>query len=399
MMKPYDYLIVGSGVIGMTIAATLRERFPDAEILVIDKEDQPGRHASGRNSGVLHAGFYYARDSLKARFCAAGNKAWKAFAAQNGIRILECGKLVVAADEEQRRLLHELYDRGRANGVRLEIINEHKAREIEPLAVTHKQALWSPDTASIDPHQACAVLHQRLNDEGVRFLFQTEYRSAHADTAITTRGEFRFRYLINAAGLYADRIAEDFGLAGPYVLLPFRGDYWIYEEEGFRLHCHIYPVPDPRFPFLGVHWTLTADGRIKIGPTARVALWREQYGGWARCRLGETAEIIKHMSLMTLHHPVAMTQLGWKESLKMIKRQMIREAQRLIPTAKPTGFVAKSPPGIRAQLIDTRHHRFVNDFIITQDARSLHVLNAVSPAFTCAWPFAAYVVERVPKVR
>jgi L-2-hydroxyglutarate oxidase len=243
-----DFLVIGAGVIGLSVARELKRRHGDARVTVIDKHPIAGAEASGRNSGVLHAGFYYSPDSLKARFTRLGNERMTAYCLERRLPINRCGKLVLATNDEELPRLDELHRRGLTNGVRLSMVDAKEAREIEPRAKVHERAIWSPTTSTIDPRALMDSLLRDARDEGIDVLLSTPYRGQQAG------------FVINAAGLGAVAIARRFGFAKRYRMMPFKGLYLHSNDRSLR--THLYPVPDPRFPFLGVHFTVTVDGHV-----------------------------------------------------------------------------------------------------------------------------------------
>jgi L-2-hydroxyglutarate oxidase len=330
-----DFLIVGAGVVGLSVARELRRR--GATVTVIDSEPTVGAHASGRNSGVLHAGFYYAPESLKARLTRAGNALLTAYCLERNLPINRCGKLVIATNEEELPRLGELYRRGLANGVQLSLIDEAEARAIEPRAKVHQRAIWSPTTSTIDPRALMDSLLRDARAEGIEVLLGTAYADQNAG------------FLINAAGLRALEIAQRFGFGHRYRLTPVEGRYLLSSEPPGAFRTNLYPVPDPSLPFLGVHFTVTADGRVKIGPTAGLPPTREE---------------------------------------------MVRRASALADVdARDYGEWGVT--GVRAQLYDAANQSLEMDFVLEGDGRSLHILNIVSPGLTCAFSLAEYAVTRL----
>lgn len=396
-METRDFLVIGGGVVGLSIARELKRRRPDASVAVLDKEDGPARHGSGRNSGVLHAGFYYTADSLKARFTRAGNLAWTQYCKAKGLPLRACGKLVVATKPEDLPVLDELLKRGRANGVPVEEVDARAARAIEPRARTLERALFSPSTATVDPGACLAALAADAAREGVDLRWGEGYAGRDGRVVRTAKGALEAGFVVNAAGLYADRVARDFGFSQRYRILPFKGLYLYSDEPAGAFRAHIYPVPDIRNPFLGVHFTVTVDGRVKIGPTAIPALWRENYGGLAGFSASELAEISWRQAGLFFGAGFDFKRLAWEEIQKNSRRVMVGLATALADGVKPEDYRRWGKPGIRAQLIDVTTRKLVMDFLLEGDARSLHVLNAVSPGFTCAMPFAAHVVDAVEK--
>ena len=388
-----DFLVIGGGVIGLSIARELKRRFPDQSVTLIEKEPECGLHASGRNSGVIHAGFYYTADSLKARFTRMGNQALQAYCRDKKIPVLACGKLVVARDAGDLPQLDELLRRGAANGVPLQSLTAEEALAIEPRAKTYERAIFSPTTASADPHCVIASLRADAATEGVISLTDCAYLKQKGGRIFTTRGEISCGHLVNAAGLYADKIARDFGFSSRYRILPFKGLYLYSDEPAGSLHTHIYPVPDLRNPFLGVHFTVRTDGRIKIGPTAIPALWRENYGGWANFKVRELMEVLFCEAGLMISSTFDFKKLAVEELKKCSRERIVELAAQLARGVKSVDYKQWGEPGIRAQLFDIETRKLVMDFVVEGDARSTHVLNAVSPGWTCAFPVAAHAVD------
>ena len=398
MMKhSTDFLVIGGGIIGIHLALEAKRRYPGSVVTLIEKETQIGLHASGRNSGVLHAGFYYSADSLKARFTRDGNQALTRYCEERGLRLNKCGKLVVAQSEEQLDGLSELYRRGKRNGVELHEITEREAREIEPRVKTFHKALYSPTTSSVDPIEVMAALYKDVVSAGVRLLTETSY-CGHVDSnVVTNRGRISTGYVINAAGLYADQVARDYGFSQNYRILPFKGLYLYSEEPVGSFKTHIYPVPDLHNPFLGVHFTITADGHTKIGPTAIPAFWRENYRGFSNFNIQEMLEIISLETGLFWRNELRFRRLALSEIRKYSRKVMVDLASHLATGVKASNYLRWGKPGIRAQLYDLKKHQLEMDFQYEGDARSFHVLNAVSPAFTCSQPFVKHLFDEIDK--
>jgi len=358
-----DFLVVGAGVIGLSVAREIKRRERGARVVVIEKERAVGLHASGRNSGVLHAGFYYSPDSLKARFTRTGNAMMTEYCVARGLPVNRCGKLVVALSDEELPRLDELYRRGRANGVTLDMIDAKQANDIEPRAVVHERAIWSPSTSTVDPRAVMDALVRDATAEGIDIRFNTPFTPS-----------LQAGYLINSAGLGAVALARTFGFAGNYRMVPFRGLYLYSNEPRGALRTNLYPVPDPRFPFLGVHFTITVDGAIKIGPTARPS--------------------VLDGALLLATHP-ELRALAIEEIRKTSRKYIVKRASVLARGVRVDDYTRWGTPGVRAQLYDKRTRALEMDFVIEHDETSLHILNAVSPGFTCAMSFAEHIVDVV----
>jgi len=393
-----DFLIAGGGVLGLTLALEIKSRFPDCTVVLLEKEDKTGLHASGRNSGVLHAGFYYSADSLKAKLTRQGNKEMTEYCLSHNINVNRCGKLVVTCNEKELSVLHELASRGKDNGVELEIISEEDARVIEPRVKTFEQALFSPTTSSIDPRKVMQALSHDANTAGIRILTGVMYESSEGKTHHTNKGKIQSGYFINAAGLYADKIAKHFGFSQGYTILPFKGLYLYSSEPEGSLRTNIYPVPDIDQPFLGVHFTLNADNKIKIGPTAIPAFWRENYQGISGFNFREFAEIFSTEVNLAIHNNFGFRQLAMNEIQTIYTPKLVKLASRMLEGVVAENYRQWAAPGIRAQLVNTRTQQLEMDFRYEGDDQSFHVLNAVSPAFTCAFPFSRMLVDKIEQL-
>ncbi len=392
--KNFDFLIIGAGIIGLTIAKNIKEKYPKSSIAILEKEEEVGFHSSGRNSGVLHAGFYYTADSLKAKFTKEGCIFWRDYCENNNIQINKCGKVVVCKNEDELETLYELKRRGDINGVPLKIIDEKEMEDFEPNAITYKKALWSPLTATVNPKEILQHLKNKLKNSGVEFFFNTSYKSRLNDNSIEA-GDFIFHYgkLINAAGLYADDIAKDFGFSEDYIIIPFKGIYLEYTGTDRPVRTNIYPVPNMKNPFLGVHYTIKVDGTIKIGPTAIPAFWRENYKGLDRFRLNEFLQIIIWETRLFFSNAFGFRDLAFEEMKKYNKSFLIDQAVSMVKKIDKTKFNRWGKPGIRAQLLNTKTKELVQDFVVEGDKNTVHILNAVSPAFTASYPFTKWIVE------
>jgi len=392
-----DFLIIGGGVVGISIARELKRKHPGASVTLIEKEPKAGLHGSGRNSGVIHAGFYYSADSLKAKLTRAGNIALTGYCETKGIPLNRCGKLVVAKDAADLPQLDELLRRGAANGVPLESLSEEQARAIEPRVKTHERAIFSPTTSTADPQLVISAMEADALAEGIMIFHETPYLGRKGSAILTARGTFEAGHVINAAGLYADRVARDFGFSERYRILPFKGLYLYSNEPAGAFRTNIYPVPDLRNPFLGVHFTIKADGHAKIGPTAIPAFWREQYRGLDNFRFGEFVEVLFREAGLMLSANFDFRKLAIEELQKYSQPHLVSLAAKLAHGVQVSDYTRWGKPGIRAQLIDIKSRKLEMDFVIEGDAKSTHVLNAVSPGWTCSIPFAGYVVDLIEK--
>lgn len=394
-METCDFLVIGAGIIGINIAQRLRERYPGAEIVVLEKEQVTGEHGSGRNSGVIHAGFYYTSDSLKAKFTREGNVELTEYCQRKKLTINQCGKLVVAKDEEEDGRLDMLLNRGKENRVPLEMISEKEAKSIEPRVRTFDRAIWSPTTSTAKPLEVLSAMRSDAERSGIVFKTGCRFVDWNGDSVITDAGMIDAGYVVNAAGLYADRVAKKFGFSEDYCILPFKGLYLYAREKVQSLATNIYPVPDLRNPFLGVHFTVSADGRLKVGPTAIPAFWREQYSATQNFKLDEFVEIaFRELGLM-VSADFDFRTLALEELRKYNRKYLVEKASSLLDGVIASDFRSWGRPGIRAQLMNKKTRKLEMDFVLEGNERSFHVLNAVSPGWTCSQPFSNYIADKI----
>ena len=397
--RPWDVTIIGAGVFGLSIGTALLESRPNLKVLIVDKEFALGQHASGRNSGVIHAGFYYSPESLKAKFCRDGNIELRNLCRRNEIPILETGKVVVTQSLDEESRLEILYQRGIENGVELEMHDASALSQFEPQAQTLNRFLWSPKTAVSDPLSVLKAMALEYTKKGGTLKLQTPVTLNHESGEIgISNKECEANFYVNASGAQSDRISRAVGVGLEYAMLPFMGVYRATSNDTLGLKTLVYPVPHPINPFLGVHFTLTLDGKIKIGPTAIPISGREQYSlgsGWS---LSDIFQAIKGAKSLVLGQSHDVSEILRSEWPKIVQKEIVRQASQLVPNAKSIKSWHKKPPGIRSQLVHLPTGKLEQDFKIVSQANSLHILNAVSPGWTCSIPFARHVVEVMPSL-
>lgn len=388
-----DVLIVGAGIMGLTIARELVQN-GGQNIVVIEKESETGKHASGRNSGVLHAGIYYAPDSLKAKSCLNGNFLMKAYCREKRLPLLETGKVIVARNRDELPVLRTLYERALANGAKVDLLNEKELADMEPNARTFQQAIFSHYTAVVDPHQILKSLQGELEVSGkVRFFFNCAFETVVGSNIVRTQfGRIRFQQFINAAGAHCDLISKAFGIGTQYRLIPFKGIYRkLKKNSTWRVRGSIYPVPDIRNPFLGVHFTRNIHGDVYLGPTAIPAFGRENYGIFEGIDK-EAIDILLSDAHLFLNNPKFRT-VALTEPRKYFFPWFFQDAAELVKTLDPSEVEPAAKVGIRAQLVDWNTGELVQDFQVIQDGACLHLLNPISPAFTSSMDLAQKIVR------
>jgi len=396
----YDIAVVGGGIVGLSFAMQAAEAFPQARILVLEKEDGLARHQTGHNSGVIHSGVYYKAGSLKAGLCVAGAREMVAFCAQHDIPYEVCGKLIVATTPEENARLGDLKSRGEANGLTgLEILEGAAMREIEP-HVAGLRALKVPTTGITDYSMVTSKYSEIAASRGVEVKTSAGvvgFATGASEIVVRTRaGEFAASYVVNCAGLYSDRVAQLAGHDPGMMLVPFRGEYYdLAPARASLVRSLIYPVPDPAYPFLGVHFTRRIHGNVDAGPNAVLAFRREGYKR-TDFDLSESMEVLSYSGFR------AMAQLHWKNGLGEIrrswsKRLFVRSCQRLVPEVRMEDMTPGGS-GVRAQAV-AADGSLVDDFRFVAKERFLHVLNVPSPAATASLPIGREIVGMVKKAR
>lgn len=395
-MRDADVVVIGGGIVGLATAVKMAERRPGAQVLVLEKEKSLASHQTGRNSGVIHAGLYYKPGSLKARLCRHGKQLLEEFADEHDVRRDRCGKLVVATDRDEVPRLHDLHERAVANGVDCHLVDAEEAAAVEPHARA-VEAIHVPETGIIDYVGVCHALAEVIEQQGGEVRCETIVRQLRQDgshvIAETDRGEIRAGLAVNCGGLQSDRIAQRSGTTLDARIVPFRGDYYMLRPESRHL-CRglIYPVPDPSFPFLGVHLTRMVDGGVECGPNAVLSLAREGYGRLsinARDALDSLAWPGLHR-LMAKHWRVGIGELrrAWS------RRLFARSLQRLVPEITEKDLVP-AEAGNRAQAL-RRDGTLVDDFLVERRGSIIHVINAPSPAATASLAIAEHIVDQCP---
>ena len=398
----YDFVVIGAGITGLAIARSLLNNAPGASIGLFEKETSPGVHGSGRNSGVLHSGIYYPENSLKAKFCANGSKQMAEFCQEHNLPLSRMGKVIVPTRPEQEPQIDLLYSRGLKNGATVNIIDRQQLKQIEPEATSATdRALYSPQTAVIDPILILRKLNQLLELKGVKIHYGQglEHVQPEQNCFMTQSGD-RVSYgtLFNAAGQHADRIAHLFGTAKQFTLLPFKGTYFSLDpQSGIHLNGLIYPVPDLNVPFLGVHSVKTISGEIYFGPTAIPALGRENYIGLQGLEPSEATRTLFNIAIQYWKNQQGFRNYANEEATRFLKKRFTSAAKILVPKLETHHLIASNKVGIRAQLFNIKTKQLELDFMLHKYENTIHVLNAVSPAFTSAFAFADYLVESTLK--
>lgn len=393
MSKP-DIAIVGSGSIGMGIARGLLEMEPRLSITVYEKEKIFSSHASARNSGVLHAGFYYSPESLKAKFCREGRDELESLISKHSIPFKKVGKVVVAQTAHEDNRLETLLSRGIANGVQLERLPSSDLSKFEPLAKTFGSFLWSPNTSISNPNSINSAMRQELENKGVRFLSNSKIRASNQKW-LNNNQPINARHYVNAGGAWALDIAHQIKIGKNFRTMPFLGLYKQTALENLPIRTLVYPVPHPINPFLGVHFTMTIDRKVKIGPSALPIIGKDQYSIKSSVSPLEILNYAKNLYSLSKGNKHDLLAMMKYEIPKLITANLVNSAAHLVPAAKQIKDWHQKSPGIRGQLIDIGTGELVQDFLIVNAEKSTHVLNAVSPGWTAAIPFGRHIAQSI----
>uniref|UniRef100_B8HQ82 FAD dependent oxidoreductase n=1 Tax=Cyanothece sp. (strain PCC 7425 / ATCC 29141) TaxID=395961 RepID=B8HQ82_CYAP4 len=392
----YDFVIIGGGIVGLSTAMALGQSYPQARIAVLEKEADWASHQTGNNSGVIHSGIYYAPGSLKAKLCREGNHSMVQFCQDNGIEHRVCGKVIVATEEAELPLLENLYQRGLKNGLTLSRISAEQVREIEP-HVRCRAGIWIASTGIVNYRQVCLKYVEKIKLQGGELYLNTRVQqlksTATGYVLETSNGVYETRFLINCAGLHSDRLARLEPVDPQAQIVPFRGEYYQLRPERCDLvKGLIYPVPNPNFPFLGVHFTRMIDGSVHAGPNAVLSFKREGYRK-TDVNLGDLLEVLTFPGFWKLlaKHPQAGLQ-EWVRSLS--KAVFVRSLQRLIPEVRSQDLIP-CHAGVRAQALKS-DGKLVDDFLLVPGHHSIHVCNAPSPAATASLEIGRAIVSQLP---
>ncbi|MFH1814745.1 MAG: L-2-hydroxyglutarate oxidase [Pseudomonadota bacterium] len=390
----YEYCIVGGGIVGFATAMKLIESDPGARVLLLEKEPEPGRHQTSHNSGVIHAGIYYAPGSLKAKLCREGLTATKAFCLDHGIPFEECGKLIVATNDVELERINSLYERATANGLNLEKIDGADLARREP-NITGVAALFSPDTAIVDFGLVCRRIADQVSMQGAVILYgmqvsRIEEAENHVEISCGDEN-FKARKLIACGGLQADRLARMAGLKIDFHIVPFRGEYYQLPREKSNIVKHlIYPAPDPSLPFLGIHLTRMIDGSVTVGPNAVIGFAREGYPKLS-FSLRDTLDFIGFPGFWKLMYEYR-KHAAHELIVSFSKKAYVRECKKYCPSLS-IDDLRPYRAGIRAQLVSSKGEA-IHDFLFKQTDRMLHVCNAPSPAATSAIPIGGMIADQ-----
>ena len=391
----YDFAIIGSGIIGLTLAFKLKQKFNNSKITIFEKEPNSTSHGSGRNSGVLHSGIYYEPGSLRANLCVTGAKELKEYIKSENLWINECGKLLLPTSEYSYSNLENLFNRAKKNGVEINKIKNEEIKRIEPNTnCQFEYGLHVPFTSVADPKEVSKSLIENLRKMNVEINYNFKILKINEQKLFTQNNTVEAGHIFNCAGLFADEIAKNSNLEFRYSFLPFKGKYWKIKNKNFKLNHLVYPIPDLRYPFLGLHSSHNRHGDFYIGPSSTPVFGREQYNGILGDNLKESIGLIFNFSKKIIFNENKLRTLALQELSLLTKRGFFDQIKKMFNNVNPDDLeLSDQKVGIRSQIFDPQSKNLVNDFVVINQKNATHVLNAISPAWSASFAFADHLMN------
>lgn len=392
----YDFAIIGSGIIGLTLAFKLRLKFVNSNIIIFEKEPNSISHGSGRNSGVLHSGIYYDPGSLRANLCTTGVKELKDYIKSEKLWINECGKLLIPTSKFSNSNLENLFERAKNNGVEVHKIKSAEIENLEPnINCQFKYGLHVPFTSVADPKEVSDSLIKNLKKMNVNIKYNAKILKIINNEVITKDDKVEAGKIFNCAGLFADVVAKKSNLEFRFSFLPFKGKYWKIKNKNFKLNHLVYPIPDLRYPFLGLHSSHNRNGDFFIGPSSTPVFGREQYDGFFGNSISESLNLFLNFSKKIIFNENKLRSLALKEMLLLSKYGFLNEIKKMFKNIRSDELeLSGHKIGIRSQIFDPHKKSLVNDFVVINQDHTTHVLNAISPAWSASFAFADYLIDK-----
>ena len=391
----YDFAIIGSGIIGLTLAFKLKQKFNNSKIAIFEKEPNAISHGSGRNSGVLHSGIYYEPGSLRANLCVTGVRELKEYIKSENLWINECGKLLLPTSEYSYSNLENLFNRAKKNGVEINKIKNEEIKRIEPNTnCQFEYGLHVPFTSVADPKEVSKSLIENLKKMNVEINYNSKILKISEQKLFTQNNTIEAGHIFNCAGLFADEIAKNSNLEFRYSFLPFKGKYWKITNKSFKLNHLVYPIPDLRYTFLGLHSSHNRHGDFYIGPSSTPVFGREQYNGILGDNLKESISLIFNFSKKIIFNENKLRTLALQELSLLTKRGFFNQIKKMFNNINPDDLeLSDQKVGIRSQIFDPQSKNLVNDFVVINQKNTTHVLNAISPAWSASFAFADHLIN------
>ena len=391
----YDFTIIDSGIIGLTLAFKLKQKFNNSKIAIFEKEPNSISHGSGRNSGVLHSGIYYEPGSLRADLCVKGVKELKEYIKSENLWINECGKILLPTSEYSNSNLKNLFERAKKNGVEINKIKNEDIKRMEPNTnCQFEYGLYVPFTSVADPKEVSKSLIENLRKMNIQINYNSKILKINEQKLFTKNNTIEAGHIFNCAGLFADEIAKNSNLEFRYSFLPFKGKYWKIKNKEFRLNHLIYPIPDLRYPFLGLHSSHNRNGDFYIGPSSTPVFGREQYESFIGDNIKETINLMFNFSKKIILNENKLRTLAFQEISLLTKQGFYNQIKKMFKNLKANDLeLSNTKVGIRSQIFDPQSKNLVNDFVIINQKQTTHVLNAISPAWSASFAFAGHLIK------
>jgi L-2-hydroxyglutarate oxidase len=393
----YDFIIIGSGIIGLTLAYKLKKAHTNSTILILEKETDSIKHGSGRNSGVIHSGIYYEPGSLRASLGVRGGIELKKYIQNKNLWMDQCGKLLVPTSDHSFQNLDHLYNRGIKNGVLVKKLTKKEIQSLEPnVNISYNYGLLIPFTSVADPKEVSKSIIDDLLQMGIKIIYNQQVNKIEDEgkTIITNFQNYNCEHSFNCSGLQSDVVAKNAGLEFRYSFLPFKGKYWKILDNNFKLKHLIYPIPDLQYPFLGLHTSHKKDGSFYIGPTSTPVFGREQYQWNKQLKLLEAMTLLFSFGMKILKNENKLRTLALQEAKLLNKNYFFKEVQKIIKNISIDNiYPSLEKIGIRSQIFDPQSKTLMNDFVILNQKHCTHVLNAISPAWTASFAFADHLIK------
>ena len=391
----YDFTIIGSGIIGLTLAFKLKQKFNNSKIAIFEKEPNSISHGSGRNSGVLHSGIYYEPGSLRADLCVKGVKELKEYIKSENLWINECGKILLPTSEHSNSNLENLFERAKKNNVEINKIKNEEIKRMEPNTnCQFEYGLYVPFTSVSDPKEVSRSLIENLRKMNVEINYNSKILKINEQKLFTKNNTIEAGHIFNCAGLFADEVAKNSNLEFRYSFLPFKGKYWKIKNKNFSLNHLVYPIPDLRYPFLGLHSSHNRHGDFYIGPSSTPVFGREQYNGILGDNLKESISLIFNFSKKIILNENKLRTLALQELSLLTKRGFFNQIKKMFNNINPDDLeLSDQKVGIRSQIFDPQSKNLVNDFVVINQKNTTHVLNAISPAWSASFAFADHLIN------
>lgn len=395
--QSYNLVVIGAGIIGLVSALKIKQKFPDYKILILDKEKNSVSHGTGRNSGVIHSGIYYPPETLRAKYCVSGSKQMKEYVKEKNLWIDECGKILLPTSKESLKTIDILMERSIKNGVEANLLSAKQINELEPNAnPVYDIGIHIPFTSIVDPKEVALSIKHDLEKLGVEILYSSAVSEIDSESGLVkfNNNEITSNLIINSAGLQSDTIAKKANYKTDYSFSPFKGKYWYVSDAGFKMTRLLYPIPNLDLPFLGIHTVHNKKGKVYIGPSSTPVFGRENYSGLKGLKISEFIYLLFSFTKKILFNTNGLRTLAFREFSLILPNGVFNEAKNLVKGLNKSSFkLSNEKVGIRSQIFDKKERSLVSDFMVEKQHKVIHILNAISPAFTASFGLADYILE------